>query len=134
MVGPVPMFRWLRFFAAVALLAGVLLAPAGAAAATSTVPTTPGFTITAPASRAPAATRPLTARATTRGGGRISNAAIALAALGALLVLGCAGWAIRRLGGFQARWTLSLRHAVDEAGYRLAETAAELRDWARLGR
>jgi hypothetical protein len=107
-------------------------ASALAAAGSATVPTTQGFTVPAPPtpSSQTAALRP---RATAHSGG-VSTAAIALAAAGALLVLGCAGWALHRLGGFQARWTLSLRHAVDEAGYRMAETAAELRDWARLGR
>jgi hypothetical protein len=118
-------------------LIAIALGPPGSALAgtTSNVPTTQGFTITAPATPAPAASQPaLThARGASPGGG-VSNAAIALAAAGALLVLACAGWAIYRLGGFQARWTLSLRHSVDEAGYRLSETASELRDWARLGR
>jgi hypothetical protein len=141
MVSRLPMLRsrrLLRLPALLAVLAAACLLPAGAALAagtTSTVPTTQGFTVTAPATPAPAS-QPAGAgiRAATHGGGGISNAAIALAAAGALLVLGCAAWAIHRLGGFQARWTLSLRHSVDEAGYRVAETAAELRDWARLGR
>jgi hypothetical protein len=54
--------------------------------------------------------------------------------VGALLVLGCAAWALARLAGFQARWTLSLRHASDEAAYRASATWSELIDWARLGR
>jgi hypothetical protein len=135
------MSRWLsRFLAPIVLVAALVWSPGTALAmgAAGPVPTTPGYTIAAPGTSAPAS-RPAApasghAAPTHAGGGGISNAVIALAAAGALLVLGCAGWAIYRLGGFQARWTVSLRHSVDEAGYRVGETAAELRDWARLGR
>ena len=132
--------RSFRRLVALGTLTVALAGPVGVGLAAGTVPTTPGYTIAAPATSAPAPAsqqpsqvgRP--AAAARHGGGEISNAAIALAAAGALLVLGSAGWAIYRLGGFQARWTVSLRHSVDEADYRLGETAAELRDWARLGR
>jgi hypothetical protein len=63
-----------------------------------------------------------------------SAVAIALAALGAVLVLVCAAWAATRLLVLEPHWTLSLRHAAAEAGVRLSATWAELGDWARLGR
>ncbi len=63
-----------------------------------------------------------------------SDAAIALAALGALLLLGCILWGGARLLAYEPRWTLSLRHSLAEAGFRSSATWAELSDWARLGR
>jgi hypothetical protein len=64
----------------------------------------------------------------------VSAAAIALGAVGALVVLACLVWALARLLSFEPRWTLSARHAVAEAGFRASATLAELGDWARLGR
>jgi predicted acyltransferase len=63
-----------------------------------------------------------------------SGGAIALAALGVVLVLACAAWAATRMLALEPHWTLSLRHAAAEAGVRLSATWAELGDWARLGR
>ncbi len=68
------------------------------------------------------------------GSSSVSAAAIALAALGALLVLACGAWALARMTAYEPRWTLGLRHALAEAGYRASATWAELVDWARLGR
>ncbi len=63
-----------------------------------------------------------------------SGGAIALAAIGAVVVLACAAWAATRLLAVEPHWTLSLRHAAAEAGVRLSATWAELGDWVRLGR
>jgi hypothetical protein len=64
----------------------------------------------------------------------LSGETIALAALGALVVLACLAWALARSLAFEPRWTLSARHAIAEAGFRASATWAELSDWARLGR
>jgi hypothetical protein len=64
----------------------------------------------------------------------VSGAAIALGALGALVVLACLVWALARLLSFEPRWTLSARHAIAEAGFRASATWSEFSDWARLGR
>jgi hypothetical protein len=64
----------------------------------------------------------------------ISGGAIALAALAALLALGALAWGIARWLAYEPRWTVSLRHAMAEAGFRASATWAEFTDWARLGR
>ena len=63
----------------------------------------------------------------------LSAGAIAIAVAAALLILGCLAWAIARRRAFEPRWTLSLRHAMAEAGFRVSATWAEFLDWARLG-
>jgi hypothetical protein len=63
----------------------------------------------------------------------LSSAAIVAAVLAALIALGCIAWGVARVRAFEARWTLSLRHAIAEAGFRAAATWAEFSDWARLG-
>jgi hypothetical protein len=63
-----------------------------------------------------------------------SGEAIALAVIGALVVLGCLVWALSRALTFEPRWLLALRHASAEAGFRASATWAEFSDWARLGR
>jgi len=63
-----------------------------------------------------------------------SGQAIAIAVAGALVILGCAAWAVARRRAFEPRWTLSLRHAIAEAGFRVSATWAEFLDWMRLGR
>jgi hypothetical protein len=71
---------------------------------------------------------------TLRGAGtHISTGAIVIAALAALLALGCAAWAIARRRAFEPRWWLSLRHAIAEAEFRASATWAEFADWVRLG-
>ncbi|HTU79981.1 MAG TPA: hypothetical protein VMF09_14595 [Solirubrobacteraceae bacterium] len=64
----------------------------------------------------------------------VSGEAIALAAVGAVILLVCLAWALARALAFEPRWTLSLRHALAEASFRTAATWAEFGDWARLGR
>ena len=64
----------------------------------------------------------------------LSDTAIAIAALAALVALGCLAWGVARLQAFEPRWTSSLRHAMAEAGFRARATWAEFGDWIRLGR
>jgi hypothetical protein len=127
-------------------------APTGTVTARST--TAPAPTATTPATTTPAATTPATTTltvapalppgalgrhpATSAHPGKsstgTSDAAIVLAAIGALLVIGAVAWALARATGYEPRWTLSLRHSFAEAGYRASATWAELGDWMRLGR
>jgi hypothetical protein len=63
-----------------------------------------------------------------------STGAIAIAALAAVLVLGCIVWAIARRRALEPKWLFSLRHAVSEAGFHASATWAEFTDWVKLGR
>ncbi|MGO9762926.1 MAG: hypothetical protein ACLP1Q_16865 [Solirubrobacteraceae bacterium] len=54
--------------------------------------------------------------------------------MAALVALLCLAWGVARLLTFEPHWTLSLRHALAEAGFRASATWAEFSDWARLGR
>jgi hypothetical protein len=63
-----------------------------------------------------------------------STGAIVLAALAALVALGCLAWALARLFAFEPRWMQYARHSIAEARLRTAATWAELGDWMRLGR
>ena len=63
----------------------------------------------------------------------LSTAAIVIAALAALAALLCAAWGIARWRALEPRWTLSLRHAIAEAGFRASATWAEFADWMKLG-
>jgi hypothetical protein len=61
----------------------------------------------------------------------------ALVILGALAAgLGLVGLlaALSRALGLEPRWSLGVRHAFGEAGYRTAGVWAEFTDWVRLGR
>jgi hypothetical protein len=78
-------------------------------------------TKTAPVARAAASTRP-------------STGAIVAATLAALLVALCLAWAAARWWAYEPRWTVSLRHCLAEASWRLTGTWEEFRDWVRLGR
>jgi hypothetical protein len=64
---------------------------------------------------------------------RLSTGALALAVLGALLVLGCLIWALSRWLALEPRWTIALMHSLREASYRASATWAEFTDWVRLG-
>jgi hypothetical protein len=129
--------------------------PAGATTPTTTYApsggaTAPGGGATAPGGRAaaatptsattaPAATTPAQAvtpgKAASGGGDRpLSTGAIVIAALAALLVLGCLAWAFARSLAFEPHWLITLRHSAAEAGFRVSATWSELLDWARLGR
>lgn len=56
-----------------------------------------------------------------------------IAAVAALVALLCLVWAAARMLAFEPHWTLSVRHAMAEAGFRASATWAEFSDWARLG-
>jgi hypothetical protein len=64
----------------------------------------------------------------------LSTGAIVIAALAALLALGCVLWAISRRRAYEPQWLLSLRHAMTEAGFYASATWAEFADWVKLGR
>jgi uncharacterized protein HemX len=107
------------------------MAAAGNTPATTTTPASPtSTTIVVPA------TSPVTHTKAPRSGSssKLSTPAIVAVILAALLALGCAIWGIARMQAFEPRWTLALRHAFAEAGFRASATWAEFGDWARLGR
>jgi hypothetical protein len=114
---------------------GTATTPAGTAT-TPGAATTPTVSIpAAPAAAQPAATTSGVASAKQKhGDGGLSTGAIAIAAVAALLVLLCIGWALARRRAFEPHWLLSLRHAMAEAGFRASATWSEFADWARLGR
>ena len=64
----------------------------------------------------------------------LSNEAIAAAVFAVLLILGCIAWAIVRQRAAEPHWTVSLRHAMAEAGFRVSATWAEFTDWLKIGR
>ena len=112
--------------------------PAGSTGPTGGIGATGGLGTTAPGVKsAPGATstlpstRAIAARASHKR--RLSTGWIIIAALGALLVLGCAAWGFARRRAYEPHWTLTFGHAMGEAGYRASATWAEFRDWARLG-
>ena len=122
-------------------------APTGAAQPGSVAPptTTPAGSATQTASTAtsapPTATPPATGSTTVIVAHKqkpsakgLSAGVLALAILGALLVLGCIVWALGRWLALEPRWTTSLTHSLREASYRASETWAEFSDWARIGR
>jgi hypothetical protein len=111
--------------------------PAGATPLPSSTPraaaTTPTVSSAAGIASGQTALPPHTA-VTARGAGtHLSTGAIVIAALAALLALGCAAWAIARRRALEPRWWLSLRHAIAEARFRVSATWAEFADWVRLG-
>ena len=67
-------------------------------------------------------------------GGGLPAAAIVLIVLAGLLLLGCAVWGLAQARAWEPRWSLALRHAIAEAGFRATATWHEFGDWARLGR
>jgi hypothetical protein len=64
----------------------------------------------------------------------LSTGAILIAAVAALVALGCLAWAILRRRALEPQWLLSMRHAMAEAGFHASATWAEFTDWVRLGR
>jgi hypothetical protein len=64
----------------------------------------------------------------------LSAGAIAIAAVAALVAIGCVAWGISRRRAFEPQWLLSLRHAMAEAGLHASSTWAEFADWVKLGR
>ena len=67
-------------------------------------------------------------------GGGLPAAAVVLIVVAALLLLACAVWALAQARAWEPRWSLALRHAIAEAGFRASATWREFGDWARLGR
>jgi hypothetical protein len=63
----------------------------------------------------------------------LSTEGVAIAVLAALIALACLAWGVSRMLTFEPHWTLSLRHAIAEAGFRASATWAEFSDWLRLG-
>jgi hypothetical protein len=63
-----------------------------------------------------------------------SDAAVAIAVVGALLALACVAWGIASWRAYEPHWRLSMRHALGEIGLRASATWAELADWVKLGR
>jgi cobalamin biosynthesis Mg chelatase CobN len=103
----------------------------------TTVPT--ATTPTTPATATPR-TPPTTGSTTAIGVARskpqathLSTGALALAILGALLVLGCLVWALGRWLALEPRWTVSFMHSLREASYRASATWSEFADWTRIG-
>lgn len=97
----------------------------------STVPTT---TAVAPVGSTPTATTKALGPARSERASKLSTPAIALAALGAALVLLCLAWALARASAYEPHWARSLRHSLAEGGFRASATWAEFTDWARLGK
>lgn len=73
-----------------------------------------------------------TAHGTSSGG--LPAAAVVLIVLAGLLLLACAVWGFAQARAWEPRWSLALRHAITEAGFRASATWREFEDWARLGR
>jgi hypothetical protein len=65
---------------------------------------------------------------------RLSTGAIVAAAVAALLIVVCLVWGAARWWAYEPRWTVSLRHSLAEAGWRLSASWEEFSDWVRLGR
>jgi hypothetical protein len=76
----------------------------------------------------------LTSPAHSGGGGGLSTTAVVLIVLAGVLLLGCAVWGLAQAQAWEPRWSLALRHAVAEAGFRASAAWREFGDWARLGR
>jgi uncharacterized protein HemX len=106
------------------------MAAAGNTPAATTPASPTSTTIVVPATSPVAHTKV----ASSGGSSKLSTPAIVAVILAAMLALGCALWGIARMQAFEPRWTLSLRHAFAEAGFRASATWAEFGDWARLGR
>jgi hypothetical protein len=89
--------------------------------------------VLAPSAQALTSSTPAGAASAVHSAGKVSTEAVVIAALAALLALGCVTWGIARLASFEPRWTQSLRHTMAEAGLRASATWAEFSDWVRLG-
>ncbi len=116
--------------------AGASAPTAGAAPTTTYTPPASAVptTAVAPVGSAPTATTRAPGPARVARARKLSTPAIALAALGAVLVLLCVAWALARARAYEPRWARSLRHSLAEGGFRVSATWAEFADWARLGK
>jgi hypothetical protein len=77
---------------------------------------------------------PADARRTTARPTKLSAAAIVAAALAVLLIVVCLAWGAARWFAYEPRWSVSLRHSLAEASWRLSASWDEFSDWARIGR
>jgi hypothetical protein len=59
---------------------------------------------------------------------------VALAAIGALMLLVAFSYGLARWWAWEPRWLVRMRHAGAEAGWRASGSWAEFMDWVRLGR
>lgn len=85
-------------------------------------------------SRAPALALVVVRRTTQPTTTKLSMWALAAAALAVVLIVLCLAWGAARWWAYEPRWTVSLRHSLAEAGWRLSGTWEEFADWLRLGR
>jgi hypothetical protein len=46
----------------------------------------------------------------------------------------CLAWGVARWFAYEPHWTVTLRHSLAEASWRLGGTWGEFSDWLRLGR
>ncbi len=77
---------------------------------------------------------PAGARRTATRPTKLSTAAIVAAALAVLLIVICLAWGAARWFAYEPRWSVSLRHSLAEASWRLSASWDEFSDWARIGR
>jgi hypothetical protein len=108
-------------------------ATAEVAAPTATVPSPPGSAQPA-ATAADGAIVNAAARTADRGASEPPAPLIALAALGALLLLGLLVWGIARFFAWDPAWVAGARHAVQEAGWRAGGLWDDFTDGLRPGR
>jgi hypothetical protein len=127
--------------------------PTGTAAGTGTGPTAttgvpPGSTPTtaAPGGQAPQPTPSpspapsvsdqaiLAASKTKSSDAGVPAPLVALAAIGALMLLVAFSYGLARWWAWEPRWLVRMRHAGAEAGWRASGSWAEFMDWVRLGR
>jgi cobalamin biosynthesis Mg chelatase CobN len=103
------------------------------AAPTSTVPGPPGTAQPSPAA-ADGAIVNAASRAPARGATETPGPLIALAVLGALVLLGLLLWGLARFFAWDPAWLAGARHAVQEAGWRAGGLWDDFTDWLRPGR
>lgn len=70
----------------------------------------------------------------THHGGGTPFGVIIVAALAALLVLGCLAYGLARWAGREPHWWRDMRESVGEAGWHAQGSWSDFADWLRLGR
>jgi hypothetical protein len=65
---------------------------------------------------------------------KLSAWAIVAVVVAALLIVVCLAWGVARWFAYEPHWTVTLRHSLAEASWRLGGTWGEFADWLRLGR
>jgi hypothetical protein len=104
-----------------------------AAGATTTVPQPPGSAEPAPAASDGAIVN-AAAQSPDRGADETPAPLVALAVLGAFVLLGLLAWALARFFAWDPAWLAGSRHAVQEAGWRVGGLWDDFTDWLRPGR